>query len=271
MGKIALIQSQVYMSYSTKSDIRPLLESFDFIESEDIILYTAHNIPRLKFDLTDIDISMVLFTSNSLSEKTIKEEVESESFKRSFEEFLSRGKGCLILHQLNSIPKEFFEPFTAYNFLPIEAPMAVRRKENPLIGDLRNSKLSEAHPLFHYPNNVSLNELKQYCMKKKGLYWHYLDDSYSSAEWETLLHDEDETQTRKALLMATRETSKYRVVISSLNLDWQKETVLLENIIKFVIDGKCNTAVLWDSTYKSMAFEFFLETLNSLNYRYQEI
>lgn len=270
MGKIALIQSQVYMSYSTKSDIRPLLESFDFIESEDIILYTAHNIPRLKFDLTDIDISMVLFTSNSLSEKTIKEEVESESFKRSFEEFLFRGKGCLILHQLNSIPKEYFEPFTAYSFLPIEAPRAVRRKEDPLSGNLKNSKLSVAHPLFHYPNNVSLNELQQYCIKKKGLYWHYLDDSYSSAEWETLIYDENETQTRKALLMTTRETSKYRIVISSLNLDWQRETVVLENMIKFVIDGKCNTAILWDSTYKSMAFEFFQETLNSLNYRYQE-
>ncbi|MDN4609232.1 hypothetical protein [Sporosarcina highlanderae] len=270
MGKVALIQNQVYMSYSTKSDIRPLLEGFDSIESEDIILYTAHNIPRLKFDLTDMDITMVIFTSNSLSENIIRGEVESEPFKRSFEEFLSKGKGCLILHQLNSIPKGVFDPFTAYNFLPIEAPKAVRRKEDPIKGDLRNSILSEAHPVFHYPNNVSLEELKQYCMRKKGLYWHYLDDSHCSVEWETLLHDENEAQTRRALLMATRETSKYRVVISSLNLDWQQETVLLENIIKFVSDGKCNTAILRDSTYKSMAFEFFLETLSSLNYRYQE-
>ncbi|MCM3744070.1 hypothetical protein M3193_07930 [Sporosarcina luteola] len=270
MGKIALIQNQVYMSYSAKSDIRPLLESFDFIDSEDIILYTAHNIPRLKFDLRDLDIAMVLFTSNSLSEKTIKAEVESESFKRSLEEFLSKGKGCLILHQLNSIPKEVFEPFAAYDFLPIEAPCAVRRKGDSINGDLRNSKLSEDHPIFHYPNNVSLHELSQYCIKKKGLYWHYLHDAHCSAEWDTLIHDESEAHSRKALLIATRETSKYRMVISSLNLDWQRETILFENIIKFVSDGKCNTAILRDSSHKSMAFEFFLETLNSLNYRYQE-
>lgn len=268
--KIALIQNQSYMSYSTKSDIRPLLESFDFIEPEDIILYTAHNIPRLKFDLTDLEISMVIFTSNSLSEKTIKKEAESKSFKESFEKFLSKGKGCLILHQLNSIPKGVFEPFNVFNILPIEAPKAIRREEDPIIGNLRNSELSKSHPLFHYPNNVSLEELKRYCINKKGLYWHYLDDSHTSAEWETLLYDENETQTRRALLMTTRETSNYRVIISALNLDWQQETVLLKNIIQFVNEGKCNTAILRDLTYKSMAFEFFLETLNSLNYRYRE-
>jgi hypothetical protein len=270
LGKIALIQSQVYMSYSTKSDIRPLLESFDSIHSEEIVLYTAHNILRLKHDLTEQEISAVIFSSNSLREKSIKDEVESEEFKQIFDGFLSQGKGCLILHQLNSIPKNVYEPFSSFDFLPLKSPKAVRRREDATNGDIKNSRISENHPLFHYPNSVSLEELTQYCIKKKGLYWHYLDDSDSSTEWDTLLHDEDVNQTRRALLMATRETSKYRVVITSLNLDWQKETILLKNLIKFVIDGKCNTAIVKDQTYKSMAFEFFLETLNSLNYRYQE-
>ncbi|MBT2680304.1 hypothetical protein J7E38_14920 [Bacillus sp. ISL-35] len=270
LGKIALIQSQVYMSYSTKTDIRPLLESFDLIKSEDLILYTAHNISRLKHDLTDREISAVIFSSNSLSEKTIKEEVGSEGFKHIFDGFLAQGKGCLILHQLNSVPKNVYEPFPSFDFLPIESPKAVRRREDATSGDIKNTRLSENHPLFHYPNTVSLDELKQFCIKKKGLYWHYLDNSEPRAEWETLLHDESNNQAGRALLMATRESSKYRVVISSLNLDWQKETNLLKNLIKFVIDGKCNTAIIRDKTNKNMAFEFFIETLNSLNYRYQE-
>ncbi len=68
MKSIALIQNQVYMSYASKTDIRPLVESFHY----KVTLYTAHNIQQLKYDIRDDLFDAIIFTSNSLNEKTIK-------------------------------------------------------------------------------------------------------------------------------------------------------------------------------------------------------
>ncbi|MEH7492524.1 coiled-coil domain-containing protein, partial [Neobacillus niacini] len=268
MQKIALIQNQVYMSYASKSDIRPLLANFGY-QSENVNLYTSHNIKKLKYELGTGEIDAVIFSSNSLSEKSIKAEVESESFVHAFSIFLNQGKGCLILHQLNIASGSSSDPGGTFKFLPMKSPKAVKRvKEDVTKGDFIKSRITESHPLFNYPNYVSIQELKQHCIRKKGLYWHYLDD-VDSTEWDVLLHDESENFSRRPLLITPRETSKHRVVISSLNLDWQREEILLQNMILFVLEGKCNTAILKDATYNSMAFEFFLKTLNSQNYRFR--
>ncbi|MDQ1144198.1 hypothetical protein QE429_001025 [Bacillus sp. SORGH_AS 510] len=268
MQKIALIQNQVYMSYASKSDIRPLLATLGY-DSSQVNLYTAHNIKKLKNDLDSGEIDAVVFSSNSLSEKSIKAEVATEIFINSFSDFLNQGKGCLILHQLNSIPKNSGEQGAAFDFLPMKSPKVVKREnEDVTKGELIKSRMTETHPLFTFPNTVSVEALKEYCIQKKGLYWHYLD-YVESADWDVLLHDETEHYSRRPLLIATRESSKYRVVISSLNLDWQREEILLKNLLTFVREGKCNTAVIKDKTYNSMAFEFFLKTLDALNYRYK--
>lgn len=268
MQKIALIQNQVYMSYASKSDIRPLLANLGY-DSSQVNLYTAHNIKKLKNDLDSGEIDAVVFSSNSLSEKSIKAEVATELFINSFSDFLNQGKGCLILHQLNSIPKNSGEQGATFDFLPMKSPKVVKREnEDVTKGELIKSRMTETHPLFTFPNTVSVEALKEYCIQKKGLYWHYLDH-VESADWDVLLHDETEHYSRRPLLIATRESSKYRVVISSLNLDWQREEILLKNLLTFVREGKCNTAVIKDKTYNSMAFEFFLKTLDALNYRYK--
>ncbi|TMW71234.1 hypothetical protein [Alteribacter natronophilus] len=271
MSKIALVQNQVYMSYASKSDVRPLLLKFGY-DTHNVSLYTSHNIKKLKNDMAAEEISAVIFTSNSLKEATIREEVFSGDFRDTFHSFLQRGKGCLIFHQMGLADEGYHdENAGTYDFLPaaLGRIRAIKRKgEAPTAGDFKTSRMTAAHPVLLYPHQVNPSSLKQFCIQKKGLYWHYLD-GVAPAEWDTILFDEDGEGGRRPLAISTRDTSPYRIMLTSLNLDWQKDEGFLPNILSYIIKGKCQTAVIRDPDYDSIGFDFFLAVLKSRNFRYE--
>jgi hypothetical protein len=105
MYTIALIQNQSEMSHYGYADARPMLEDFGYQP----ILYTAQNIDDLGTDLARLKFDAIVFASNALNDKTIRENVRSNEFKKSFECFIKNGKGCLVLHQLRMAQDNILE------------------------------------------------------------------------------------------------------------------------------------------------------------------
>lgn len=266
MYRVALIQNQTYMTYASKTDVRSHLRALGY----QVLFYTAQNINKLKHDLREEPIDAVLFSSNALNERSIWAEVESEAFAAVLAEFLARGKGCLVLHQLR-MAEEGAGGGGVYGFLPapFHTVRAVKREDDdPMAGDLKQTVMAVGHPALHYPSPVDLAELAQHCRKKKGLYWHYLA-GFDPAEWDVLLHDEGEGDQRRPLVICSRESARQRIAVAALNLDWQKEERLFGNLLLYVIEGRCQTAVLKDPHLNSTSFDYFLAMLQSQQVRFR--
>jgi hypothetical protein len=264
MVKIALIQNQSTMSYSSKTDVRPFLYKLGYLES-DVLLYTAHNIKKLKQDLEFLLIDVVLVSSNALNEKQILGELNSLAFKNSFLPFLSAGNGCLILHQARLAKDGQTNGASNYQFLPDPLNLVSakhRGNESAMVGDFKIAPYSQKNPVFLYPNKVDIHKVKEYCLQKKALYWHYLD-TIDPVHWDVLLHDENDSQVERPLLITSKPSSNYRIAVTSLNLDWQREENLLKNLLSFVEKGHSTTAILKYADCNNMAFDFLLAKLNA--------
>jgi hypothetical protein len=263
---IALIQNQVYMSYASKTDIRPLVEALHY----KVKLFTAHNIQQLKYDIRDDLFDTIVFTSNSLNERTIKNEVDDSKFQQFFEEFLDRGKGCIILHQMRLADNGRNGKGGSYDFLPhgFKEITAVKRDEKPIEGDIKGTEGVFTHPVFQVPNAVNIQRMKEISIQKRGLYWHYLEN-VDPAIWDTLLYDESDNYSFRPLLISTKDNNPHRIIVSCLNTDWQKHHEVFENMISYAIDGKSQTAIIQDDDVNNTSFEFLLSVLHSNNQKFK--
>jgi hypothetical protein len=269
MPKIALLQNQGTMSYSSKTDIRPLLEKLGYSEIN-VSLYTSYNIKKLKYDLEARLIDAVIISSNSLNDNLIKQELSSISFQKSFQQFLATGNGCLILHQARLAKESLSNGVSNYEFLPTGlTKVKAKHRGNELVtqGEFMVDPFAKTHPIFLFPNQVNIDEVQQFCLQNKALYWHYLDE-VDPLDWDVLLYDESGLHIERPLLISTKTASPYRIAITSLNLDWQKEENLLNNLLWYIVNGDSKTAILKDATCNDMAYDFLLAKLNAEKYNY---
>ena len=263
---VALIQNQSEMSHYGYADARPIFNELGY----NVTLYTAQNIDELSADLKRVRFHATVFASNALNDKTIRDIVMSENFSARFAEFLKTGRGCLVLHQLRlaqeSLPLKFLcQPHS------LVTPSVRDPKEKASDGTLRTSEITNNHVCFLYPNKTNTAEIKSQCLSfrsLKGLYWHYWDN-VSGTEWDLLLHDTSKDGNERPLILVSKESEAFRIVLCSLTLDWQKQKRLLENILTYVIEGKHYTAIIKDSKNVSAAFEYFIECLKSQEYPFR--
>ncbi len=254
------------MSHYGYADARPMLVELGYAP----ILYTAQNVESLSADLKRLKLHAVVFASNALNDKTIRDAIVSDASVKAFREFLAAGQGCLILHQLRLAQDK-----VALSFLPQPldraTPMDRAPKEKASDGDLLPTEAGRSHVTFLYPNKIDVAEVKSRCLSYgslKGLYWHFWD-KVSRADWDVLLLDTDRTGEERPLVIVSKESQSYRIVACSLTLDWQKQKKMLKNMLTYVVEGRHHTAIVKDPQTVSAPFEYFLECLRSQEYPFQ--
>lgn len=266
MYNIALVQNQSEMSHYGYADARPLLDEFGY----QFKLYTARNIGELSNALCRGRFDAVVFASNALNDKTIRDTIASDEFKRDFSNFLRSGKGCLVLHQLR-----LAQTNSALSFLPnpldIVKPQVRDADETASDGNLFHTDITMTNVCFLYPNKIEISRLKSHCLSfrsLKGLYWHYFEN-INRSDWDLLLFDTDKRGLERPLVVASKESDPFRVVLCALTLDWQKQKRFLQNILTYVVEGKHNTAVIRDSKNISAAFNYLIDCLRSDKYPFR--
>ncbi len=202
--------------------------------------------------------------------KRSKSEIDDPKFKQFFEEFLDRGKGCVILHQMRLADNGRIGTGGAYDFLPAvyKEVTAIKREEKPVEGDMKGSEKTFTHPIFQVPKTVDLQRMKEISIQKRGIYWHYLQNVDPSI-WDVLLFDESDHYSFRPLFITTKDNNSHRIIISCLNTDWQKHNELFENMISYAIDGKSQTAIIQDTSVNNTSFEFLLTVLQSNNQKFK--
>lgn len=266
MFTIALIQNQSEMSHYGYADARPLLDEFGYQS----VLYTAQNIDELATDLKRLRFDGVLFASNALNDKTIRDTVMSDLFRNSFQQFLGTGKGCLILHQLRMAQDGLQFKFLPSSLSNIQAKVR-EQNEKSSDGDLQLTSIAKSQVSFLYPVSVAVSDVKAACLSfrsLKGLYWHYWQN-ISETDWDILLYDVSTDGLQRPLIILSKGFEPFRVELCSLTLDWQRQKGLLRNILTYIVEGKHNTAILKDSQNTSAAFEYFVECLRSRKYPFR--
>lgn len=150
-------------------------------------------------------------------------------------------------------------------------PFARNRSEDNKNGKLISTVIKDRHTIWLYPDNVDISKIELQCLSfpsLPGLYWHYWDN-VDNSEWDIHLYDVEPNDTQRPLIISSKEAEKFRIVLSALPLDWQKQKSLLKNIITYVVEGRHYTAILKDSNKTSVAFEYLIKSLRSQKFPFE--
>ena len=274
MYRLALIQNQSEMSHYGYADARAHIVHLSF--NYDIALFTAENIHSLASDLASAHIDAVMFASNALNDKTIRQEVFSESFAIALSKLLSRGGGCLVLHQLRLAEEGRDQENQGFlSFLPGElgTVKAVARAsgEKAEDGRIARTLTTDSHACFRYPAPVSIKKLTKELLGYKslrGLYWHYWNNT-PATNWDTLLIDSTFDRATRNLFLVTKGADNQRVVLCSLTIDWQKQEDLFRNVLMYVVEGQHSTAIIRHPSQLHFSFEYLISRLQSRKFPFR--
>lgn len=256
MYKIALIQNQSEMIRYNYADARPLLN----FENYSYDLYTGENIEELADNLRRGAYDSVIIGSNALNDQKIRESLISQ--KQSFETYLKGSYGLLILHQMR------MSTVNSYGFLPEQFDISGidRKKENPkeraVQGELSIDPSYVDHVILTYPDKVSMTSVQDRCLSVpgiEGLYWHYVK-SLDDTVWLSLIKDSSYSEKRNLLLVSRADLTP-RIVVTSLTLDWHRQTDLFENIVRYITEGLHNTIIIIKKGQPSFPFKYFMANL----------
>ncbi len=266
MYRIAVVQNQSEMAHYGYADVRPLLREFGY----DVELFTANNIGSLDGDVLK-DFDAVFLGSNSLNDKTIRGAFLTGDVGLAVAEFVRAGGGLLSMHQLGTSSS----PHPQFPFLPDSSLQALRGvvgplSDSPVDGRFAVTEGTERHILLRYPHRIAADDLAVAARDFRslpGLYWHWWEGVNLEA-WDVLVVD-DSGASPRSLVVATKESSDIRVVFSALTLDWQRQRALLENLLRYVVEGRHSTAVLLDPRHSTIGFEYLMRSLESRRFPFR--
>lgn len=270
MYKIALVQNQSEMAHYGYADAQPFLDSLGY----DTTLFTAQNISLLHGNLSS-SFDAIILASNSMNDKTIRHQLTEGRVCKAIGKLLSNGAGLLCLSQLGTASTD--DSLSAqFPFLPTANEKLLAGSVRPLaeattLGVINNPVGASGHLLLHYPNLVNLDLLQQGANTFRnlpGLYWHFWS-GVSLESWETVLVDDGQAGDPRPLLVASKQSLDHRLVFSALALDWQRQDKLLENLVRYVVEGHQSTAILFNRISNSPSFAYFLASLNSRRFPYR--
>lgn len=281
MYKIALVQNQSEMSHYGYADARPLFTNTTYAGYE-VILYTGQNIDILAKDISAKEIDALIIASHALNDKAINSALFKEEFKNALSKFLKMGFGCLILHQLRlgerarDVSKEegqlLFLPDEYSNIVAMARPRTDSVIESATVGEITFSTTSMDHFLLNYPNELKSEEIQEKCVQEgglHGLYWHYWEN-VDNSKWDVLVEDHFSNRNESRVLMVSaKESSGFRIVLSSLTLDWQHQNDVLENVIKYIVEGHQYMALLTTNHRPTIGLAYLMERLKSKRFSYK--
>lgn len=266
MYAIALVQNQSEMAHYGYADARSLFADLGY----GVRLYTAQNVGQLSSVLAHEAVDGLVLGSNALNDKTIRAYFEAQTTAEHIRAFLDRGGGLLSFHQLRLASMDG----ATLQFLPDRLgqarPVARPTEETSARGRLVTPPGGEHHIALLYPNRLSPRALEERALgfrSLQGLYWHYWRNP-DLADWDVLVAD-DAADTNRPLVIASKETSSHRVVLSALTLDWQRQREALQNVLAYVVEGRHNTAVVSRSRSESQVLAYCTAALEARRFPFQ--
>jgi hypothetical protein len=252
MFKVVLIQNISELRNYSYADLRGELRKLGL----EVIDITRDNIDTLLPTIQQ-GADCVLFASNSLNDAKIYEYVCADAFAKAFGEYLDKGGSSLILHQ-NSL-KDKPEP------LPFLGG-GIERLEGRYGGTNVSLKKADrsAEQYYVFPNRVSIDEVDADCFGNSavaGNYWMLLKGSCE--EWMPIMEDSFGNCVIGKMLHR-------KVIFSSILLDYQKHTRLLENILINLMVDNMSLALLESDEPDSLGFSYFLNSLENRKLYYKK-
>ncbi len=257
MYTIALVQNQSEMSHYACADARPLLGDYDYR------LFTGDDIVDLAPALARRQVHAVILGSNALNDKDILATLCNPDFAKVLGEFLKAGRGFLSMQQIGLAmrkgPTMSVLPSPYDRLLPTVTPPGDTTLRS---GRLDISSSRAPHITLTYPNEIDLESVRTRALGFRGyqgLYWHYWEQ-VDLADWDQVLVDPTAPAIR-SLVLASKESSPGRVVVSALPLDWQKHEDLFHNLLVYVVEGRHSLATL--SLQDDDSFDYLRRTLRA--------
>ncbi len=260
MYKVALIQNESEMMRYSWADIRPMINDLKYPFDS----FTAENIEKLYPSLKDNEYDAIVIASNACNDKFVRESLQKH--KGEIDEFLKKGKGIFVSSQMK------LANFPSYGFFPesfeVSAVNRIRdQNEKPSIGILSIGEGQEKHSILNYPSKIELSKLTQRCLNNnlvEGIYWTYLNPE-NPENYNVLIKDRN---SNRPLFLCSRQDFPFRIVISTIFVDWQMHSDLWENSMQYVIEGRPSIAIITKSGHSNFDFRFFISSLeiNKLPY-----
>ena len=122
--------------------------------------------------------------------------------------------------------------------------------------------------LFRCPHNIQTKNIEEQCYNNKntdGLYWGYFESRNDSTV--SLIYDRDEVD--RELLIGPQTPSNSRFILSCLVLDWQQHYELLENVVRYVVEGLPRAAIIASGNMSRFEIQYLATILSSHGTRYQ--
>lgn len=262
MYKVALIQNESEMMRYSWADIRPMINDLKYPFDS----FTAENIEKMYPGLKDNEYDAIVVASNACNDKFVRESLQKH--KGEIDEFLKKGKGIFVSSQMK------LANFPSYGFFPesfdVSAINRIRDKnEKPSSGILSVGDGQEKHPILNYPSKIDLSKLTQKCLNNnlvEGIYWTYLDPE-NPEHYTVIIEDKS---SYRPLFLCSRQDFPFRIVISTIFVDWQMHSDLWENCMKYVIEGRPSIAIFTKLGHSNFDFRFFVSGLEINKIPYAE-
>lgn len=258
MYRVGLVQNQSEMAHYSYADCRGLISSYGYR----VVHFTGDDIGELLRQMSGDRLDAVVLASNALNDPSILKALCSPEFAGLLTGFLQRERGFLSFQQLGLGMRRG----PAMSLLPEpygRVRPVVRPPDESFEAGALKPPAGTRHFLLHYPNDLAMGSLLggEDETALSGRYWHYWDDA-SLADWDVLLEDAGPAAPR-SLVIASKESAQCRVVLSAIPMDWQRRSAGTENLLRYVVEGRHNTAVLLDPKHETVSCSYLMETLRT--------
>lgn len=260
MYRVALVQNQSEMAHYGYADARPLLD--DLAPEYSYWLVTGDNISELGPALHRRQVDAVVLGSNALNDKSILHALCQEPFAALLGEFLATGRGLLALQQIGLAMRRG----PTLDLLPQPLgrirPVVIGADDTALTsGRLGFAPGAQPHVAMSYPHVLDPEQIREHACSFQGLpglYWHYWEQ-VDLADWDQLLVDVASPAIRP-LVVASHESAPWRVVVSALPFDWQKQREAFTNLLVYATEGRHNLAMVTDRS-QTGPYEYLRQSL----------
>lgn len=246
MYRVALIQNESEMIRYGWADIRPMIEHINYEWAS----FTIGDLQELFAELKLGRYDGIIIATNACNNQNVRNILLDENNKKVLLKFLEQGGGLFVSFQMR------LTDHPEYGFLPEDFDIAaINRKELGSEGRLVIPKEHTNHILYKYPHEINSNEIANLCLNNefvRSLYRGYLQPK-NNENYDILLID-DSYEEERPLLMCLKANFTGRIVVTSIPLDWQGHKRLLENSIRYVIEGQPCLAVV--EKFKGTEFDF---------------
>lgn len=244
MYKVAILQNDSEMMRYSWADVRPMVSHLNYQFDS----YDGNDILNLYPNLNSYDALIV--ATNACSDIKIKDSLHKN--KDLIRAFLNSKKGIAIFYQTKKDSDEILD------FLPEEFKLkTIRRTDDVRNGSIHVNDLNTQHPIANYPHKISPLSLQDFLLNNlhvKGLYWAFLKPD--RRENYHVIFEDNSTEESRSLVLSTKEGSLFRIVASSIALDWQNYIPLWQNCIKYAVEGKTDIALLTKSSSSNYDYRY---------------